>query len=88
MFLEGHAIIVLMLEPHGINGLLDDGVLIFVERIPTRIVFLRAYKDQRTLNGNAMEANTINKRHLRQQLICVSYIVAYAPRSLIRVKLI
>ena len=40
MFLEGHAIIVLVLEPHGINGLLDDGVLIFVERIPTRIVFL------------------------------------------------
>ena len=40
MFLEGHAIIVFMLEPQGINGLLDDGVLIFVERIPTRIVFL------------------------------------------------
>jgi hypothetical protein len=39
MFLESHAIVVLVLEPQDINTFLDDGMSILVERVP-RIPFL------------------------------------------------
>ena len=87
MFSESHPIIVLVLKPQGIDSFLNDRMTISMERIP-RILFLRAHGNQRAPNSNAMGANTINECHLRQQLFCVRYIVAYALGCLIPVKFI
>ncbi len=90
VFLESHAIVALVLEPHDIDSFLDDGVLILAQRIHSRIGFLRVHRDQYAPNGNTIwgEANAINESHVGQQFFCVRCIVAYAPNSLIWVKTI
>jgi hypothetical protein len=82
VFSECHAIITLILKPQEVNHRLDNGMSIWLLGIPIRIGFLRTYRDPSEhykwrRKGEGV-ADTVNKGHLRQQLLCSSRIVAYA----------
>lgn len=54
VFVEDDAIVTLVTEPHGIDGLLEHRVPIWIVRTPTNVEFLYAYVTRCVADGNAM----------------------------------
>ena len=54
VFVEDDTVIILLPEPHDIDGLLEHRVPIWVVRTPTKVRFLYAYVAQCVADGNAM----------------------------------